>query len=240
MRKTFAKFPLFIFLFVIFVCAAGVFAQDAALDRSTSGDAASAQQTSNTFDGKNELSVWGGFSPDTPNIFGGSRDTNYGQLAVRYSRRIASSESVALKYTVDFIPVALLNYDTRRVRQTAPATFVTEIDRTTAYGAGIAPVGFQLNFRRQKRVQPFLIANAGLIVFNKTVPDDRSAVFPERAGTRLNFATAGGGGVEFANEDGKSFTVGFKIHHISNASRGEINPGFDQNLFFFGYTFKKW
>lgn len=240
MRKIHADSLRITGFLIVFLCAASVFAQNSALNQSAGSDTVSAPQTADAFDAKNELSVWGGFSPDTPNIFGGSRDTKYGQIALRYSRRIASTENIALKYTVDFIPVALLNYDTRRVVQTAPATFVTELDRTTAYGAGVAPVGFQLNFRRRKKVQPFLVANAGFIVFNKTVPDDRSAVFPDRAGTRLNFATAGGGGVEFANEDGKSFTVGFKIHHISNASRGEINPGFDQNLFFFGYTFKKW
>jgi hypothetical protein len=61
-----------------------------------------------------------------------------------------------------------------------------------------------------------------------------------RFGTRLNFATAAGGGVDFVTDSGRAFTIGYKFQHISNATRGNINPGFDQNLFYIGYTFKKW
>ncbi|MFN3329310.1 MAG: hypothetical protein ACK419_00095 [Pyrinomonadaceae bacterium] len=30
---------------------------------------------------------------------------------------------------------------------------------------------------------------------------------------------------------------GYKYYHISNANRGLINPGFDNNIFFVGYRF---
>ncbi|MDQ3798483.1 MAG: acyloxyacyl hydrolase, partial [Acidobacteriota bacterium] len=166
--------------------------------------------------------------------------SSYGQLAVRYSRRIATSESLALKYTIDFIPLAVINYDRRPVIQTAPNTFVVQSNSTTNYAFGLTPVGFQLHFRRRSKVQPFISANAGLLIFNKTIPDDRSPVFPARSGKHLNFTLAGGGGVDFLTDTGRTFTVGFKFHHISNASTGNINPGFDQNLFYIGYTFKKW
>lgn len=199
-------------------------------------------QTSTTsdFDEKNELSVWGGFAPDMPRVFGGSRPSSYGQVAFRYSRRIATSESLALKYTIDFIPLAVINYDRRPIVQTAPNTFVVQSSSTTNYAFGLTPVGFQLHFRRRSKVQPFISANAGLLIFNKTIPDDRSPVFPTRNGKHLNFTLAGGGGVDFLTDAGRTFTVGFKFHHISNASTGNINPGFDQNLFYIGYTFKKW
>lgn len=196
--------------------------------------------TESDFNEKNELSVWGGFAPDMPRVFGGSRPSSYGQLALRYSRRIATSESLALKYTVDFIPLAVINYDRRPIIQTAPNTFVVQPDSTTNYAFGLTPVGFQLHFRRQAKIQPFISANAGLLIFNKTIPDDRSLVFPERNGKHLNFTLAGGGGVDFLTDAGRTFTLGFKFHHISNASSGNINPGFDQNLFYVGYTFKKW
>ena len=247
MRKSFTVCACIISLFIIItICPAVVFTQDSTFsnqENASSGKIVPVPAPTSSapdFDEKNELSVWGGFAPDMPRVFGGSRPSSYGQLAVRYARRIATTESIAIKYTVDFIPLAVINYDRRPIIQTAPNTFAVAPDSTTNYAFGLTPVGFQLHFRRKAKIQPFISANAGLLIFNKTIPDDRSAVFPTRNGKHLNFTLAGGGGVDFLTDSGKTFTLGFKFHHISNASTGNINPGFDQNLFYFGYTFKKW
>jgi hypothetical protein len=232
---------------IISACASIAFTQD--LPKNTlkisddSEKVSETKQTNNSggFDDKNELSVWGGFVPNLPKFLGSSRDSTFGQLSVRYSRRVATAGSLALKYQVDFIPVALINYERRPVIQTAPNTFVEQRSGQTVYGFGLNPVALQMNFRRRSKIQPFIGMHAGMIYFAKSIPDDRSAVFPERFGTHLNFATAFGGGADFLTTDGgRAFTVGYKFQHISNASRGNINPGFDQNLFYVGYTFKKW
>lgn len=235
-------------LFVFAVCAAAaVFAQNAPKntlsisDDETAADAES-KQTNNAgaFDDKNEFAVWGGFAPDLPKFIGSSRDSTFGQLSVRYSRRVATAGSVALKYQIDFTPLALINYDRRPVIQTAPNTFAERPSGETVYGVGLNPVALQLNFRRRSKIQPFVGMHAGMLYFAKSIPDDRSTFFPDRYGTHLNFATAAGGGVDFLTDSGRAFTVGYKFQHISNATRGNINPGFDQNLFYLGYTFKKW
>jgi hypothetical protein len=200
---------------------------------------AAAKQTNNASDDKNELSVWGAFAPDIPRVFSGSRRSSFGEIGFQYARRIASSRNVALKYTIDAIPLAILSYRQEKLIQIAPNTFAYDRSRVTAYGVSLTPVGFQLNFLRQRKIQPFITANAGMISFNKSVPDDRSPLRPDRRGRQFNFTLAGGGGVEFLTEEARSFRIGFKFHHISNASTGNINPGFDQNLFYFGYTFKK-
>ena len=148
-------------------------------------------------------------------------------------------ENLAIKYQIDLIPVAIINYRRERFIQLSPTTFIFDRDRTTAYATGLTPVNFQLNFRRRNKIQPFITAEAGLLVFNKSIPDDRSLLLPNQRGRQFNYTLAGGGGVEFLTESARSYTVGFKFHHISNASTGNINPGFDQNLFYFGYTFKK-
>jgi len=197
-------------------------------------------QTDDAFDKKNEFSVWGAFAPDIPRLFSGSRRSTFGQIGFRYSRRIATTENTAIKYQIDLIPLAIINYRTERLIQLSPTNFTYNRDRQTAYAAGLTPVSFQLNLRRRTKVQPFLTAAAGLLIFNESLPDDRSAFRPDQRGRQFNFTLAGGGGVEFLSGDAeRSYTVGFKFHHISNASTGNINPGFDQNLFYFGYTFKK-
>ena len=207
--------------------------------KSESSEAGSAAQTEDVSDKKNEFAVWGGFAPDIPRLFSGSRKSTFGEIGFRYSRRIATTENLALKYQIDVIPLAVINYRTERLIRVSPTVLDYNRDRQTAYAAGLTPVNFQLNFRRKTKVQPFLTAEAGLLVFNKSLPDDRSALRPEQRGRQFNFTLAGGGGVEFLTDDARSYTVGFKFHHISNASTGNINPGFDQNLFYFGYTFKK-
>ena len=243
MHKFSANLAKMISLFlIIFILASFAAAQDSTVEQNTdlTDKSAAATQTKGAFDRKNEFSVLGGFAPDIPRVFGGSRRSKFGFAAVRYTRHLIGSENVALKYTLDVIPLAVLNYEREPVVQTAPNTFITQRNPTTVYGVGLTPVAFQLNFRRKKKIQPFIALGAGLIHFNKSIPDDRSPVFPERRGRQFNFTPQGGGGVEFATETGKSFILGFKFHHISNASTGNINPGYDQNLFYIGYTFKKW
>ena len=230
---------------IVSACASLAFAQDAAI---TEENSAAVEKTavpqkkedSDASDKKNELTMWAAFAPDMPTPFGGARESSFfAEAGLRYTRVLASNDFLALKYTVDLIPVAVINYERELFIQTG-ATIVRETPSTTAYAFGVTPVGFQLNFRSKKKIQPFISANAGLLIFNKTIPDDRSPLFPNRNGKKLNYTLAGGGGLEYVTDSGRSYIFGFKFHHISNASTGTINPGFDQNLFWFGYTFKKW
>jgi len=178
-------------------------------------------------DEKNELSVWGGFAPAV-RVFeptgGRSWNSTFGIAALRYARRFNNSDWVNLKYTIDAVPLAILNY---------PDTVATPPGRTrkreTRYAFGVAPVGLQANFRPRKKLQPFLGLSLGLLVFNKTTPND--------FGTKLNFSTEGGAGVEYRLANRKAITVGYKFYHISNASRGVVNPGYDAQLLYLGYTF---
>lgn len=243
MRKSFAaRLGILGFFVIVSIFARAALAQNVSGTKKNNLNEESlpvTAQTDDAFDKKNELSVLGGFAPDMPRVFGGSRRSSFGFAAVRYSRRIATSENLALKLQVDFIPLALINYEQQRFVRVSPTVLGIERERATVYGIGLTPVSFQLNFRRRKKVQPFLNASAGMMRFAKSVPDDRSPVFPERRGRQFNFTLAGGGGIEYAAESARSYTLGFKFHHISNASTGNINPGFDQNLFYFGYTFSK-
>ena len=70
--------------------------------------ACAAAQTNET--GKNEFTVWGGFSPDSNTwlpAFGRTPDARFGIVAFRYSRRFNNNDSVNLKYTADAVPAAI-------------------------------------------------------------------------------------------------------------------------------------
>ena len=174
--------------------------------------------------GANEFGVWGGVSPFSSTLLGQTEDVRLGVVGLRYSRRLAEGEAVAFKYTLDAVPFLLMSFPRFEL---SPGGVVRRT-RDTAYGAGLHPVGFQLNFRPRKRVQPFLGTSGGFIYFADPVPDAR--------GKSFNFTFDVGGGVQLINPGGRALTFGYKYHHLSNAYRGLINPGFDSNLFYFGYS----
>lgn len=179
--------------------------------------------------GKNEFTVWGGFSPDSTVLIGKTPDARFGIAAFRYSRRFNNNDAVNLKYTADFVPFAALNYPDFEVLRTDAGTFRVNRVRPTRTAFGIAPLGIQANFRPRKKLQPFVESSGGFLYFNKRTPNF--------TGKRFNFTADVGGGLEIRMKDKRSLTVGYKYYHISNAYRGIDNPGYDNNLFYIGYTF---
>lgn len=184
--------------------------------------------------GKNELSVWGGVSPDSSTIIKGTgrtKNARFGLLAVRYARRFNNNNKVNLKYTLDLVPAAILSNPEFRFVQTSVNTFRIDEFRRRSYAFGIIPVGLQINFRPRKKVQPFIEGSGGFVYFNKRIPNE--------LGTRFTFTADVGAGAEFLLKKSRSVTVGYKYFHLSNGNRGVQNPGIDNNLFYVGYTFKK-
>lgn len=180
--------------------------------------------------GKNEFTVWGGFSPDSNTFvkaFGRTEDARFGMVAFRYSRRFNNSDNFNLKYTADVVPAAFLNYPDIEIAPGPPPA--ARLVRPTRYAFGAAPLGLQVNFRPRKKLQPFVGASGGMLYFNQRTPNF--------FGTRFAFTADVGAGLEFRLKNKKSFTVGYKYYHISNGDRGIDNPGYDNNLFYIGYTF---
>lgn len=258
MRKFIARSVRFCgLLIIILMCAALLAAQEIITENQTNGaeketnleaknavttavNLPSKRQDRDAFNRKNEFTVWGGFAPDIPRLFSGSRRSTFGEVGIRYSRRIATGGDLfAIKYQFDAIPAAILSYRTEQTFRTSPTTLIIQRNRRTVYAAGLTPVAFQINFRHRQKIQPFFGLSAGMLFFTDPIPDDRSPLFPDKRGRGFNFTLSGGGGIEYATASARSYIFGFKFHHISNSSTGNINPGFDQNFFYFGYTFKK-
>jgi hypothetical protein len=171
----------------------------------------------------NEFGVWGGGSFSGPTLIGSTRDTRLGLLAFRYARVLARGDSLALKYTVDAVPLATLSFPVFE----ASGAGVREVRRRIT-GAGLAPVGFQLNFRRRERVQPFAQTSGGFVYFGERIPT--------AAGAQFNFTADFGGGVQWKTAARRAWTVGYRYHHVSNGYRADVNPGFDSNLFYVGFS----
>ncbi len=179
---------------------------------------------------KNELSVWGGYSPTSTTavrFLGRTPDAKFGLFALRYARRLHDGDKFKLRYTVDVIPVSVLTYPDTEV-----TGGVARSVRPTRYAWGASPLGVQFNFRPRKKVQPFFDWTGGMLVYSKLTPNV--------IGTKFNFTFDFGGGIEISTGEKRAVTVGYKYFHISNADRGISNPGFDNNLFYVGYRFHSW
>ncbi len=157
-------------------------------------------------------------------MIGQTPGARFGTLGLRYGRVLAASETVAFEYTIDVVPVAVLSLKRFTLVPVSPGVFSVQESRESVYGAGASPIGLKLNFRRQKRVQPFAAATGGFLYFGEEVPIAGAAKF--------NFTYDFGGGVQIVNTNRRSFTIGYKYQHISkpiyqpdrNASLTLITP----------------
>jgi opacity protein-like surface antigen len=198
--------------------------------------------------GANEYQVWGGYSPDSLTWIGKSEARRLFMAGAGWRRVMLATDRFAWKFTVDIVPVALVSQPTLNGKETVQAlpnvqaftaacqaagiTICPTFGRRTTYGAGFAPVGFEFNFRRKRRVQPVADINAGLLRFTREVPIANSAA--------INFTFSWGAGLQIFTSESRSVTVGYRFHHISNANSGTpFNPGIDSNFLYLGYSFHK-
>lgn len=194
--------------------------------------------------GMNEFCIWGGGggsynSPtqiDNPyagtpfvNTGGNNNGVRFGSIGLCYGRILAANDRFAFKYTFNAIPVAVLSYpdNNRDLGIPVPGSET----RRNVFGWGLSPIGFQLYFRPQSRVKPFVSTSGGFIFFGDPVP--------RLNGARFNFTYDFGAGVQVVRDSQRAFNFGYKYQRISNGGRALNNPGFDGNVFYFGYSIFK-
>ncbi len=186
--------------------------------------------------GMNEFGLWGGSSLDSPALIGGAKGRKLPLLiALRYGRVFAAGKRVAVEYTFDIVPAAVVSQPESDPTLSSPTANLTTNLQTTrrryGYGAGVFPVGFKILLRRQSRVKPFAGISSGPLYFNRRVPRPDAA--------RFNFLSNVNAGVQIFTDAGRAITIGYEIGHLSNAGISRVNPGFNMNFFFFGIAMFK-
>lgn len=163
--------------------------------------------------GMNELTLWVGRSknPYARTVFGG--EDPLGRLYIvglRYGRFLLAFWEVSAQYSAEVIPLAV----------------ITEVDpgRSTAYGAGLSPVGLQLYLLRRNQLKLFGRGGGGFLTFTRDVP---------WSGTRkFNYTFDVGAGAQIQNRSGWAFTLGYSFRHISNMGTADLNPGVNADLLY--------
>jgi hypothetical protein len=113
----------------------------------------------------------------------------------------------------------------------APATLQIEnyLGRRWTYAPGVTPVGFSVHLLPEHPIQTFLVSTAGFIVSPRDIPEFQTSAF--------NFTFSFGGGVEWFRDRRRSWTVEYRVQHMSNKKIGTFNPGVDSQFVRIGYRF---
>ena len=77
-------------------------------------------------------------------------------------------------------------------------------------------------------MQPFAAATGGFLYFSEQVPVAGASQF--------NFTYDFSGGIQIVNSNRRSFTIGYKYHHISNGYTATFNPGVDLQMIYAGFS----
>ena len=95
-------------------------------------------------------------------------------------------------------------------------------------GVGVAPVGLRLSLQLGPGVSAFAGGNGGGVAFARA--------FPKPAARSLNFLGSAGAGLRIGSRGGRSYIVGYRFTHLSNANTAVENPGFNAHIFYLGIT----
>lgn len=192
-------------------------------------------------------------------ILGASQNRRFAALGFGYSLRLLHTRHFEWRYAPEVIPLAFIQdpiaedtfgfSDFGTFHQSAPTvspcrprsfafpdpsdgppefTFNRTCDTRWTYVGGLSPLGQRISFRPQKRIQPFVIGNAGFLVAPHDVPVNDSS--------RFNFTFEFGGGVEFFRDRRHSWSIDYRIHHLSNDYTGTNNPGVDNQIYRISYA----
>ena len=190
--------------------------------------------------GSKEWSFEFGFAPMQPTFFSGHKeyDTDGRRFALgsfRWGRVIGTTKGITYEYLAEAIPLAMaiknevMHYpsklSTPDQRSSKPTTYTV---RENTFGAAVHPAGFRFVFLPKRRLKPFIQTSAGFIFTRKPVPVPQSPNY--------NFSADFGGGLMYSVDRTHTVNFGYRYFHISNMNIGEINPGYNANIFYIGYS----
>ena len=141
-------------------------------------------------------------------VSGGRGDTSVEQAGLRLGWRILPTPKVNLEYSIDFIPL-----------------FLVQQPQNNSYGVSFTPFNLKLNVTAVKW-HPYAELGGGVLFTNNNVPFGTS---------KVNFTPQTGVGVQIPIRGSRNFLdLGLKYVHISNAGLTTPNPGINTIQFKIG------
>lgn len=175
-------------------------------------------------DGGSRFAIWSGANFANGHIFGYAQDKRTVQAAFSWTPALMRRSSFTVRYRVDAIPVALLHD-----RRYAPPGKSNPRETEWVAGAGLSPVGGQVDFHTRTRVTPFFEVTGGFLYFRRRV-----LAYNE---TQFQFTIAPGIGARIPLKGRIAVEFGYKYHHMSNANIYHSNLGVDSQMVYTGLCF---
>ncbi|HMF53676.1 MAG TPA: acyloxyacyl hydrolase [Edaphobacter sp.] len=193
-------------------------------------------------------------------VLGASEDRRFAALGFGYALRLLHTRHFDWYYAPEILPLVFLqdpvateslaiagigsfHQSAPTVSTCKPASFTIPPEGPPAltysrvcstrwtYAGGISPLGQRFNFRPRRQLQPFVIGNAGFLVATRDVPVNDSS--------RFNFTFEFGAGLELRRSPRHSWSIEYRLHHLSNDYTGTNNPGVDNQLFRLTYSLSR-
>jgi lipid A 3-O-deacylase len=100
------------------------------------------------------------------------------------------------------------------------------------YGASIRPAIWKWNFTHGKKIAPYFAAEGGVVFSRSKVPPGDTS--------QINFTPGAAFGANFFLQKHRSFFIEGNVGHLSSASLGDHNPGYNVTLLLsVGFSFFK-
>ncbi len=216
-------------LLLIFIAGLSAVAQESDHDSDASGHE---KPNWKLLRGAKEFSIEFGFAPMQPTFLSGREeyDTDGRKFMLgsfRWGRVIGTTKGVTYEYLFEAMPMVFAMRNEVRDRATSDAKTLHTV-RENTYGAAIHPAGFRFAFLPKRRLKPYVQTSAGFIFTRKPVPVPESPNY--------NFSGDFGGGLMYSVDRFRTINFGYRYFHISNMNIGEINPGYNANIFYIGYS----
>jgi hypothetical protein len=218
------------------------------------GSAARGQEPG-SFGGVESFGISSGYSPDSSHILIGEAEQRRTWTAgVEYSHRLGSGHITRFDFEASLLPFYQESDPTLIGTSIAdpahpyvfaqPAVRVTYVShgpigsitvngrndsvyalygRQATYAGSLSPLGARATWFQRSRIQPSFSVDLGLVVAGRDIPVDNS--------DRFNFLFSFGPGVQVFATARSSVRLEYIFRHISNAGRGDVNPGVDQGVF---------
>jgi hypothetical protein len=162
-------------------------------------------------------------------IWGLTPDRDHVLIGLHATIPLFRGERWMFAYAPEAIPLIVVSNNPTYVRTSGlrgTPREVVEVGRAPVAGAGIAPIGLELQVEANRRLSVYSAGTMGGLWFTRHIPvaDARS----------FNFTFDFGGGVLVNLGARTRLRVGYKFHHLSNAKTAPSNPGVDAKVFLIG------
>ena len=180
------------------------------------------------------VSVWAGSSFDVRTANDNQQFNGHFRIVgVQFLRSLFAWKGTQFSWIIEVLPVITATVSAPNNRTPTlfrnpeayadPTRFALYLPHSV-FGVGLAPFSAQAVRPLSNRLTALWQVTSGGAVFSKVIPYGLA--------TRANFTASTSFGVEYNLSPKVAIAVGYDLHHLSNASFGQSNPGMNSHILF--------